>query len=116
MRATWRAWGLALMSGGLMAFSLASAGGGAVAASGTVHEVAIRGFTYVPAHVTIRAGDVVRWTNEDAAPHDAVELGQQWQTPLLKTGESGEVRFDRPGLQSYYCTVHPAMRGTVEVR
>ena len=79
-------------------------------------SVAIRNFVYDPATVSIRVGESVRWTNYDAAPHDAVALSGSWKTPLLKVNESATQVYDAPGSYPYYCTVHPAMRGTVEVR
>ena len=81
-----------------------------------VVEVAIRNFAYTPATVSIKVGESVRWTNYDAAPHDAVALTGSWKTPLLKVNESATQTYKAPGSYPYYCTVHPAMRGTVEVR
>lgn len=86
------------------------------AATAVVHDVAIRNFVYTPATVSIRVGDSVRWTNYDAAPHDAVPIEGTWKTPLLQQNESAIQTFDAPGVHPYYCTVHPAMRGTLEVR
>lgn len=80
-----------------------------------VHEVAIRNFAYTPASLSIRVGESVRWTNYDAAPHDAVAYSGNWKTPLLKVNESATQVFSTPGTYPYYCTVHPAMRGTVDV-
>ncbi|MNK69060.1 Amicyanin-alpha precursor [compost metagenome] len=80
-----------------------------------VHAVAIRNFVYDPATVSIRVGESVKWTNYDAAPHDAVALTGSWKTPLLKVNESATQTYSAPGSYPYYCTVHPAMRGTVEV-
>lgn len=106
-----------LLGGAVIASGLPAIGdSGAAVPPGVVHEVAIRDFVYTPASLTIRAGEAVRWTNYDAAPHDAVELGGAWKTPLLKQGESATQVFDRPGQQEYYCTVHPAMRGSLTVR
>lgn len=81
-----------------------------------VVSVAIRNFVYEPATVSIRVGETVRWSNYDAAPHDAVALTGSWKTPLLKINESAGQVYTEPGVYPYYCTVHPAMRGTVEVR
>ena len=94
-------------------------GGGPVATAAPpeagIHDVAIRDFAYTPATLSIRVGESVRWTNFDVAPHDAVPLSGSWKTPLLKQNESATQVFNEPGVHPYYCTVHPAMRGTVEV-
>lgn len=81
-----------------------------------VHEVAIRNFVYEPASLSIRVGESVRFTNYDAAPHDAVAYTGSWKTPLLKVNESATQVYGEKGVFPYYCTVHPAMRGTVEVQ
>ncbi len=81
-------------------------------------SVAIRNFVYEPASVSIKVGQAVSWTNYDPAPHDAVAFpgSGTWKTPLLKINESATQVFREPGVYPYYCSVHPAMRGTVEVR
>ena len=93
-----------------------SRGAWAIAPPAVVHEVAIRDFAYAPPRLSIRVGDTVRWTNFDAAPHDAAAEAGGWMTPLLKQGESAVQVFDKPGVHPYYCTLHPAMRGTLEVK
>lgn len=81
-----------------------------------VHDVGIRNFVYHPASLSIRVGETVRWTNFDPAPHDAIPYTGSWKTPLLKVNESASQIFSAPGIYPYYCSVHPAMRGTVEVK
>ncbi|GEM_PF-5380512 len=81
-----------------------------------VHEVSIRNFIYEPASLSIRVGESVRWTNYDVALHDAAAYTGSWKTPLLKVNESATRVFGEPGVFPYYCTIHPAMRGTVEVK
>jgi plastocyanin len=46
----------------------------------TIHDVKIGRFKFVPDVVQVKLGDVIRWTNEDLAPHTATadELG--WYT------------------------------------
>lgn len=134
MKHSWQRWlilGAVLMAGCRSDFSSPQAlpshehpapggGGGAPAATPAppeagVHAVAIRNFAYDPATLSIRVGESVRWTNYDAAPHDAVAISGTWKTPLLKVNESATQVYSAPGVHPYYCTVHPAMRGTVEV-
>lgn len=87
----------------------------AARAETVTHDVAIRNFAYDPATLSIRVNESVRWTNYDEAPHDAVPLAGSWKTPLLKRDEAASQVFSEPGVYPYYCTIHPAMRGTVEV-
>lgn len=79
-----------------------------------VVDVEIKGFRFNPATIAINAGDSVRWTNQDSAPHDAAGDGWSTRTPMRK-GEADEVRFDTPGTYEYICSIHPNMKGTVVV-
>lgn len=79
-------------------------------------EVAIIDFTYQPSTVRTAVGDPVRWTNQDSAVHTVTSDGDG---PLdsgdLAEGEVYEATFDSAGTYAYLCTIHPFMKGTVEV-
>ena len=77
-------------------------------------DVTIAGFAYSPNPITIRVGDTVRWTNQDAAPHTAT--GSGFNTGTMSTGASRSVTFHSAGTFAYHCTIHPTMTGTVVVR
>lgn len=124
MKVTWQrgalalAWLLGGCQGGLEVATVSAAAPGPAGPGTKTVEVAIRDFLYEPATVSIRVGQSVSWTNYDEAPHDAVAFPGKgtWKTPLLKINESASQVFREPGVYPYYCSVHPAMRGTVEVR
>ena len=86
----------------------------APAAGKQVHDVDIKGFKFLPAVVTVRKGDTVRWVNMDNVPHDATGDGWATRTPLRK-GETAEVTFDTPGTYDYICSIHPNMKAQVVV-
>jgi hypothetical protein len=79
-----------------------------------------------PAKVSVKIGDLVRWTNTDeAVPHTATEDHGLWRLsgtygspgPYqgFGPGESVERRFEA-GTHHYYCEVHPEdMKAVVEV-
>ena len=79
-----------------------------------VHDVQIKGFKFLPATITIKKGDSVRWTNEDSAPHTAT--GKSFDTGTLNTGQSGQVMFDKEGAYDYICSIHPNMKAKVVVQ
>lgn len=83
----------------------------------TTHEVQIVKFKFVPAKLTIKAGDRVVWINKDIAPHTATatDNNNQWDTGRLKKNESGSITFTATGLMQYLCTYHPSMRGEITV-
>jgi plastocyanin len=89
--------------------------GGAVAVAAT-RAVAISGFAFSPASVTINVGDRVTWTNSDAVAHTATATGGAFDTGDIGQGQSASVRFTKAGTYAYYCTPHPSMTGTIRVR
>jgi len=76
-------------------------------------DVAIRGFKYAPASVTVAAGTTVTFTNFDAAPHTATAKGLD--TGTLRKGQSKTVTLARAGRYAYVCQFHPYMHGTIVV-
>lgn len=100
------------------AFALAAAGAalhGRPAQAGTTHEVSIEGFAFQPAELTIAAGDSVRFTNTDGAPHDATADDGAFKTARLGTGNSDTITLTEPGVYEYRCSIHPRMRGVITV-
>jgi len=76
---------------------------------------------YIPATVSINAGDTVSWSNDDTAAH-TVTSGSAADGPsgvfdssLLIAGGTFEHTFDSSGTENYYCMVHPWMTGSVQV-
>lgn len=82
--------------------------------AGQVHSVSIEGMAFSPAAVEIKVGDMVAWTNKDAAPHTAT--GQSFDSGKLNQGESFAFRFEKSGTYSYVCSLHPSMKGAVVVK
>ena len=109
-----------LVLGLLIAASVAPAAPSVVAEES---PVAIKNFAYAPANRQVNAGDTVTWTNDEAmVPHDVrtripgrPEPVLPFESPLLTPGESFSFTFSVPGVYQYYCSLHPAMLGTVTV-
>lgn len=89
--------------------------GGTVALAAT-RAVAIAGFEFSPASITINVGDRVTWTNADSVGHTATATKGAFDTGNIAEGESATVRFTHPGSYAYICTPHPTMTGTIRVR
>ena len=81
----------------------------------TSHTVAIRDFAFAPANLTINAGDTVRFVNEDNAPHTATADNGSFDTGNLNNGQSASLQFPSAGTFSYFCAVHPRMKGSITV-
>ena len=78
-------------------------------------QVTMRDYEFLPASITVATGAQVTWANEDQAPHHAVADDGSFETETLGSGERETVTFDEPGSYPYICTIHPQMKGTVEV-
>lgn len=80
-------------------------------------NIVIQNFRFVPARVSIRTGDTVRWTNQEKrASHSVLFSAEALESERLFPGESWHRRFDRPGRHVYGCGPHPEMEGVVEVK
>ena len=68
-----------------------------------------------PASVSVKAGDVVAFTNSGTTPHNVTfDAGVASQT--MNGGDSFLVKFTTPGTYKYVCTFHaPGMAGTITV-
>ena len=76
---------------------------------------------FVPASITINAGDTVEWSNTDTAAH-TVTAGSPADGPsgafdssLILGGASFAYTFEEAGSYDYFCMVHPWMVGNVQV-
>jgi plastocyanin len=78
-------------------------------------KVEIVDFAYDPDPATIQAGGKVIWINRDSAPHTATADDGSFDTGTLEEGKLKSESFKQPGTFTYFCEVHPSMRGTVEV-
>lgn len=81
-------------------------------------SVAMSGYAFGPATLTVDAGDTVTWTNHDTAPHDVKTTSGPvaLHSPMLAKGSTWTYRFSVPGTYRYYCTVHPDMLATLVVK
>jgi plastocyanin len=78
-------------------------------------KVDIVEFTYQPDPVVVQVGGKVIWQNQDTAPHTATADDDSWDTGTIEKGKIGSETFKEAGRFSYFCEIHPTMKGTVEV-
>ncbi len=103
---------IALAAGGDVSLALARPDEPTEPASTAVQIV---DFAFNPASVTLQTGQSVTWTNTGAAPHTSTADSGLWNSGILTSGKSFSFTFTTAGTFSYFCTVHPNMRGTVTV-
>jgi plastocyanin len=103
-----------------LAAALAISAVGAALVAGTAlaadASVAISGFAFAPASVSVSVGDSVTWTNGDSVGHTATADDASFDTGTIAGGGSDSVTFSTAGTFAYHCTIHPAMIGTITVQ
>lgn len=72
-------------------------------------------YSFSPPSITIHVGDTITWTNVGKAPHSATADNHSFDTGVLQHGQSGSHTFTTPGTYTYFCIVHPYMKGTIVV-
>jgi len=84
----------------------------------TEQVVNIKDFRFDPDPIIIVQGTSLTWINQDAVNHQILfERGPVISmSPILKPGASWTGTFLETGDFPYSCTVHPTMKGTVNVR
>jgi plastocyanin len=102
----------ALLAALLVAGAPISAGAAPAPQPVTIH---IRNYHFVPPRLTVPAGTVVRFVNDDEEPHTATAFDKSFDSKGLDTHESYVHTFAEPGTTEFYCTLHPMMRGKIVV-
>jgi plastocyanin len=78
------------------------------------------GNSYDPNPIEVRVGDTVTWINNDSSPHTVTSSStssdySNFDSDILRRGETFSFTFDKEGQYPYFCTLHPSMVGTVVV-
>jgi plastocyanin len=87
-----------------------------VAAGAAEHHVVIDGMKFAPQVVRVRPGDTIVWENRDMFVHNVTADGAGVRSGDLAPGKTwrwvvrGKMSFD------YLCTLHPVMKGRVDVK
>jgi len=88
---------------------------GAALAAGPV-AVTIDNFTFGPPTTTVAVGTTVTWTNNDDIPHTVRAVDGSFRSKAMDTADSYSFTFTKPGVYSYFCSLHPKMVGKVVVK
>ncbi len=79
------------------------------------HTVEISQMKFKPAALDVKKGDKVVFINKDIVFHDVTETsGKSWKSPALAPGKSWSMVVTQN--QSYYCSIHPVMKGSITVK
>lgn len=88
-------------------------------ATGAIHAedatVTIDNFTFKPEILSIKQGSKVTFVNHDDIPHSLVDAGGKFRSKVLDTDESFSITFDAAGDVTYFCGLHPHMKGRITI-
>lgn len=88
-------------------------GGGSTApAPGTVNMI---DYAFSPATLTVAAGSSVTWKNVGLARHTVAADDGTFHSPDVTSGTTWQRMFGTPGTYTYFCDIHPGMKGTILV-
>ena len=85
--------------------------------------MAISGFAFEPADITVLTGTTVVWTNLDPSSHSVESMADDGSidtegpldSPSMAQDETFSFAFDTPGLFEYRCGPHSTMTGSVTI-
>ena len=77
-------------------------------------QVRIQNSAFEPEEIQIKVGDAITWKQMDNVPHTVTGDGGL-DSPTLRDGEEYSQTFNKPGRYTYSCSIHPGMKGVVEV-
>ena len=78
--------------------------------------VHMHNFAFVPAIVHVKAGDTVEWINDDNDAHTVDSTDKLFDSGGLDTHDTYTHAFVKAGSFTYFCALHPYMKGTVIVQ
>jgi plastocyanin len=81
----------------------------------TPQAIKIVDFAFDPVELSVAAGSVVTWTNDDAAVHNVDSGDGVIASPDLEQDGAYEVTLDQPGTIEYQCNIHEYMKGSITV-
>lgn len=90
--------------------------GVALAQGPAATAVTIDNFTFSPPTITVAAGTTVKWTNTDDIPHTVRAVDGSFHSKAMDSDDSYSFTFAKPGVYSYFCSIHPKMVGKVVVK
>jgi plastocyanin len=96
------------------ALALVLAGASRPAATAT-KAVTITATAFKPVNVTIKSGDVVKWTNKDTKNHQVVANSGAFASGTITPNHSYSHTFNTAGTFRYHDALHPALTGKIVV-
>jgi plastocyanin len=90
---------------------------GSVSFAAANHTVVIEGMKFIPDQLTIKKGDTVVWINKDIFAHTVTETKQRFNSNVVNASASWKHAFNEAaGKYEYVCTLHPTMKGVLNIK
>ena len=80
------------------------------------NRISIDNFTFSPLKLVVAKGTEVTWTNQDDIPHSIVLGAIGVRSKAFDTDGSFLYKFDKAGIFTYTCGLHPQMHGQIVVK
>lgn len=105
-----------LVVGGIYSLSRSGTSGQTEPVASEGYKVEIKNSAFNPKVINIKEGTTVEWTNKDSKSHTIVSDSEgEMDSPKMEQDDKFEHLFAVKGTYSYYCGIHPSMKGTVVV-
>jgi plastocyanin len=79
------------------------------------NEIAVENFAFSPANLSVQTGGTVTWTNMDDVSHTVTADNDAFDSGAFGAGASFQLTAGPPGTYTYFCQIHPFMKGTLTV-
>ena len=86
------------------------------AAAPQTQIVHVKDFAFRPASLTITVGQRVTFQNDDDEAHTVTATDKSFDSAGLDSGQTWTHTFERPGTYTYFCALHPYMKGKIVVK
>jgi len=108
---------LALVAAALgLLFSSGIQPAAADASKPATHTVKMDLTSFLPADITVNAGDTIEWINKDLFPHTATSEAGGFDSGMVLPDKSWTYKAAKKGEFPYICTYHPTMTATLKVK
>jgi len=78
-------------------------------------EMDQKGMLFIPHVLPVVRGTTVRFLNSDPLPHNVFSPEAKYNLGTWPQGETKDQKFDKPGVYTQLCRVHPEMESVVVV-
>lgn len=80
------------------------------------HTVTIAEMRFQPETLIVNAGDTVVWVNKDLFPHTATSQAGGFNSASIDAGKAWQFTPAAKGTFAYVCSLHPTMKGTLQIK